>query len=52
MFELGDLHVYYCKYAITYIRMIFYATQLFCQFCLKNGINIERFVERVRRRRV
>ena len=52
MFGLKDLHVYYRKYAITEIRMIFYATQLFCQFCLKNGINIERFVERVRRRRV
>jgi len=52
MFGLRDLHVYYRKYAITEIRMIFYATQLFCQFCLKNGINIERFVERVRRRRV
>ena len=52
MFGLKDLHVYYRKYAITEIRMIFYATQLFCQFCLKNGINIESFVERVRRRRV
>ena len=52
MFGLRDLHVYYRKYAITEIRMIFYATQLFCQFCLKNGISIERFVERVRRRRV
>ena len=52
MFGLKDLHVYYRKYAITEIRMIFYATQLFCQFCLKNGIDIERFVERVRRRRV
>ena len=52
MFGLKDLHVYYRKYAITEIRMIFYATQLFCQFCLKNGISIERFVERVRRRRV
>lgn len=51
MFGLRDLHVYYRKYAITEIRMIFYATQLFCQFCLKNGINM-RFVERVRRRRV
>jgi len=52
MFGLKDLHVYYRKYAITEIRMIFYATQLFCQFCLKNRINIDRFVERVRRRRV
>ena len=52
MFGLKDLHVYYRKYAITEIRMIFYATQLFCQFCLKNGIKIERFVERVRRRRI
>ena len=52
MFGLKDLHVYYRKYAITEIRMIFYATQLFCQFCLKNGVNMERFVERVRRRRV
>ena len=52
MFGLKDLHVYYRKYAITEIRMIFYATQLFCQFCMKNGISIERFVERVRRRRV
>ena len=51
MFGLKDLHVYR-KYAITEIRMIFYATQLFCQFCLKNGISIESFVERVRRRRV
>jgi hypothetical protein len=52
MFGLRDLHVYYRKYAITEIRMIFYATQLFCQFCLKNGINMERFVERVRRRKL
>jgi len=52
MFGLKDLHIYYRKYAITEIRMIFYATQLFCQFCLKNGISIERFVERVRRRRI
>jgi len=52
MFGLKDLHVYYRKYAITEIRMIFYSTQLFCQFCLKNGIKIERFVERVRRRRI
>lgn len=52
MFGLKDLHVYYRRCAIMEIRIIFYATQLFCQFCLKNGINIERFVERVRRRRV
>ncbi len=52
MFGLKDLHVYYRKYAITEIRMIFYATQLFCQFCLKNRINIESFVERVRRRKI
>jgi len=52
MFGLKNLHVYYRKYAITEIKMILYSTQLFCQFCLKNGINIERFVERVRRRRV
>ena len=52
MFGLKDLHVYYRKYAITEIKMIFYATQLFCQFCLRNGINMERFVERVRRRKV
>ncbi|AGK61375.1 hypothetical protein Asulf_01384 [Archaeoglobus sulfaticallidus PM70-1] len=52
MFGLRDLHVYYRKYAITEIRMIFYATQLFCQSYLKNRISIERFVERVRKRRV
>jgi len=47
---MKDLHVYYHKYAITVIRMSFYATQLFCQLCLKNGISMGKLVERVRKR--
>jgi len=47
-----DLHLYYRKYAITEIKTIFYATQLFCQFYLKNRINMERFIEKIRRRKL
>ncbi|CAD7769956.1 hypothetical protein FHEFKHOI_00706 [Candidatus Methanoperedenaceae archaeon GB50] len=50
MFGLDYLHVYYRKYAITEIKTIFYTTQLFCQFCLKNRINMEIFVERSRKK--
>jgi len=49
---LKDSHLYYRKYAITEIKTISYATQLFCQFHLKNRINMERFVEKIRRRKL
>ncbi|CAD7770987.1 hypothetical protein FHEFKHOI_00946 [Candidatus Methanoperedenaceae archaeon GB50] len=52
IFGLKDLHLYYRKYAITEIKTIFYATQLFCQFCLKNRINMKKFVERIKRRKL
>ncbi|MHC1584423.1 MAG: hypothetical protein ACXQTM_07370, partial [Methanosarcinales archaeon] len=32
------------------IKTISYATQLFCQFYLKNRINMERFIERIKRK--
>ncbi len=52
LFGLKDLHCYYRKYAITDVKMILYSAQLFCQLCVKYRINIDRFVERVRRRRI
>ena len=52
IFGLKDLHLYYRKYAITEIKTISYAPQLFCQFYLKNRINMKRFIERIKRRKL
>ncbi|CAD7769708.1 hypothetical protein AIOGIFDO_00667 [Candidatus Methanoperedenaceae archaeon GB37] len=47
---MKDSHLYYHKHAITEIKTISYATQLFCQFYLKNRINMERFIEKIKRK--